>query len=71
MGTRYVYFVNYRYKCEKCGKQTDWLTYKKYAETSGLSTVLRGTPGLNGIGAYLASNIDSIGTLYLKAGSAK
>ncbi len=54
MGARYVYSVNYRYNCEKCGRQTDWLTYKKYAETSGLSTVLRGTPGLSGIGAYLA-----------------
>jgi hypothetical protein len=54
MGARYVYSVNYRYTCEKCGQQTGWLTYKKYAETSGLSTALRGTPGLNGIGAYLA-----------------
>jgi len=54
MGARYVYSVNYRYICERCGKQTRWLAYKKYAETSGLSTVLRGTPGLNGIGAYLA-----------------
>lgn len=54
MGARYVYSVNYRYTCERCGKQTGWLAYKKYAETSGLSTVLRGTPGLNGIGAYLA-----------------
>ena len=53
MGARYVYSVNYRYTCEKCGQKTDWLTYEKYAETSGLSTVLRGTPGLNGIAAFL------------------
>lgn len=56
MGARYTYSVNYRYTCEKCGQQTDWIRHRKLAETPGLDTVLRATPGLRGIGAYLTSD---------------